>query len=190
VTCHYALFDTALGVCALAWTERGIGRVWLPEGDSGVVALRASRGVAGEGASHWSGRPPGLVGHVVEGMTELLAGGTPEFGEAPLDLASCSEFEVGVYGVTRAIPRGSTLTYGEVASRIGHPGAARAVGQVLGRNPVPIIVPCHRVVAAGGAAGRPIGGFSAPGGTATKRRMLDIEGALLPRQPDLFGTGR
>jgi methylated-DNA-[protein]-cysteine S-methyltransferase len=183
----YALFDTALGVCALVWTERGVRRVWLPEEDAGVVALRASRGAAGEGASHWAGRPNGVIGHVVDAMTELLAGGSPDLDGAPLDLSGCEEFERRVYEVTRAIPRGATLTYGEVARRVGSPGAARAVGQALGRNPVPIIVPCHRVVAAGSANGRPIGGFSAPGGAATKRRMLEIEGALAGPEPDLFG---
>ena len=75
--------------------------------------------------------------------------------------------------LTRAIPRGATRTYGEVAAELGDPGAARAVGQALGRNPFPIIVPCHRVLA---AAGRP-GGFSAHGGVATKLRLLAIEGA-------------
>jgi methylated-DNA-[protein]-cysteine S-methyltransferase len=184
---HYALFDTSIGVCALAWTGQGICRVWLPEGDAGVVALRASRGIAGEGASHWQGRPPGAVGHAVEAMTDLLGGGSPDLDGAPLDLGGCEPFEMEVYAVTRAIPRGNTLTYGEVARRIGAPGAARAVGQALGRNPVPIIVPCHRVVAAGAASGKPIGGFSAPGGAATKRRMLAIEGALPSPEPDLFG---
>ena len=80
-------------------------------------------------------------------------------------------FHRRVYDAARAIPPGKTLAYGEIAERIGAPGAARAVGQALGRNPFPIVVPCHRVLAAGGK----IGGFSAHGGTATKRRMLAIE---------------
>ena len=185
---HYALFDTAFGVCGLAWTERGIGRVWLPEGDAGVVSLRASRGIAGEGASHWAGHPPGAVGRAVDGMVLLLSGGTPDFTDAPLDMEACPDFEARVYAVTRTIARGDAITYGEVAARVGQPGAARAVGQALGRNPVPIIVPCHRVVSAGNAGPRPIGGFSAPGGAATKRRLLEIEGALPPPQSDLFGN--
>ena len=83
------------------------------------------------------------------------------------------DFHRRVYQVARTIPPGKTLTYGDVARRLGDPGAAQAVGQALGRNPFAIIVPCHRVVAAGGR----IGGFSANGGAATKRRILAIEGA-------------
>jgi methylated-DNA-[protein]-cysteine S-methyltransferase len=93
-------------------------------------------------------------------------------------------FHRAVYAVARAIPPGETLTYGEVARRLGDPGSARAVGQALGRNPFAIIVPCHRVVAAGGATG----GFSAHGGAATKRRILAIEGAGgdAPTLPGIF----
>ncbi len=85
------------------------------------------------------------------------------------------EFHRRVYEAARAIPPGNTLSYGDIAKRAGVPGAARAVGQALGRNPFPIVVPCHRVLAAGGK----IGGFSAQGGVETKRRMLEIEGAPL-----------
>jgi methylated-DNA-[protein]-cysteine S-methyltransferase len=84
------------------------------------------------------------------------------------------EFHRRVYDVARTIPPGATLTYGDIAARLGEPGSARAVGQALGRNPFPIIVPCHRVLAANGQ----LGGFSATGGSATKRRLLTIEGAL------------
>ena len=88
------------------------------------------------------------------------------------------EFHRRVYEAARAIPPGNTLSYGDIAKRVGAPGAARAVGQALGRNPFPIVVPCHRVLAAGGK----IGGFSAQGGVATKRRMLAIEGARVERR--------
>lgn len=85
---------------------------------------------------------------------------------------------------SRAIPPGRTLTYGALAARLGDPQAARAVGQALGRNPVAIIIPCHRVVAAGGG----IGGFSAQGGATTKRRILAIEGGgdAMPLLPGLL----
>ena len=92
-------------------------------------------------------------------------------------------FNRRVYELARTIPPGSTMTYGEVARRLGSPGMARAVGQALGRNPYPIVVPCHRVLAADGR----MGGFSAPGGVATKRRMLEIEGVEGVRaEPTLF----
>jgi methylated-DNA-[protein]-cysteine S-methyltransferase len=79
-----------------------------------------------------------------------------------------------VFEIARTIPPGRTLSYGEVAQALGDATLARAVGQALGRNPFPIIVPCHRVLAAGGKAG----GFSAPGGVKTKARLLEIEGAF------------
>ena len=84
-------------------------------------------------------------------------------------------FHRRVYEVTRTIPRGETLSYGDVAAEVGSPGAARAVGQALGRNPFAIVVPCHRVLAAGGK----VGGFSATGGVGTKLRILDLEGTEL-----------
>jgi len=87
-----------------------------------------------------------------------------------------------VYEITRAIPPGRTLTYGEVARRLGDPNAARAVGQALGHNPFAPVVPCHRVLAAHSGAG----GFSAEGGVVTKLRMLQIEKAQMGSEPGLF----
>lgn len=92
----------------------------------------------------------------------------------PLDLGGATEFDRRVYEVVRRIPAGRTLTYGEVARRIGRPKAARAVGQAMGRNPICLFIPCHRVVSAAG-----LGGFSAPAGTALKRRLLAREGNSL-----------
>ena len=96
-------------------------------------------------------------------------------GHVVLDLGDLPEFQREVYAVARSLPRGATMTYGEIAARVGVPGAAQAVGQAMGHNPFPIVVPCHRVVAAGGGNG----GFSAPGGVDTKLRLLAIEGATL-----------
>jgi O-6-methylguanine DNA methyltransferase len=101
-------------------------------------------------------------------MTALLGGEPVDLSDLTLDLESLPPFQRRVCEAARAIPVGSTLTYGEIAARIGEPGAARAVGQALGANPFPIIVPCHRVLAAGGKPG----GFSAPGGVTTKLRSL------------------
>lgn len=115
-------------------------------------------------------------------MTALLSGedlAAPD--SVPLDLSRVPPFHARVYEVARTIPPGTTLTYGEIARRLGEPGAARAVGQALGANPFAPIVPCHRVLAAGGGTG----GFSADGGVATKRRLLEIEGVHL-EQPALF----
>lgn len=108
-------------------------------------------------------------------MVALLRGEPRDLRDLPLELDGLPEFQRRVYEIARTIPPGSTLSYGELARRMGVPGAARAVGQALGKNPFPIVVPCHRVLAAGGK----MGGFSAAGGVSTKARMLRIEKALL-----------
>jgi methylated-DNA-[protein]-cysteine S-methyltransferase len=167
-TLGVALFDTALGRCGIAWGERGIVGVQLPE------AAGAERGrLLRRFPDSVEAPPPPDVQQAVLGITALLAGGSPDLDSIALDMGAVAEFDRCVYEATRRIPRGATRTYGEVAAEIGDPGAARAVGQALGRNPFPVIVPCHRVLA---AAGRP-GGFTAHGGVATKLRMLAIEGA-------------
>jgi methylated-DNA-[protein]-cysteine S-methyltransferase len=121
------------------------------------------------------------VQRAVDGMVALLDGGDTDLRVIALDMTGVSAFERGVYEIARTIPAGETTTYGAIAAELGDPGAARAVGRALGQNPFPVIVPCHRVVAADGT----LGGFSAEGGTATKRRMLEIEGAILD-EPTLF----
>jgi methylated-DNA-[protein]-cysteine S-methyltransferase len=98
-----------------------------------------------------------------------------------IDNEGVPEFNVRVYAIARTIPPGKTLTYGEIAERLGEKLLAREVGQALGQNPCPIIMPCHRVLAAGGKTG----GFSASGGVVTKLRLLTLEGAQ-PNGPTLF----
>jgi methylated-DNA-[protein]-cysteine S-methyltransferase len=115
-------------------------------------------------------------------MEALLRGEPRSLMDIELDLEDVPPFECDVYRIARTIPPGATLTYGEVARRLGKPDAAREVGVALGRNPFPLIVPCHRVIAAGGK----LGGFSAHGGRTTKRRLLAIEGARADPGPDLF----
>jgi methylated-DNA-[protein]-cysteine S-methyltransferase len=95
-------------------------------------------------------------------------------------MAGVPDFNRRVYEVARTIPWGATLSYGEIAKRLGDPGVARDVGQALGQNPFAIVVPCHRVLAAGGKWG----GFSARGGVSTKRRLLSIEAAQRPLLDD------
>jgi len=174
------LFDTAVGSCGVVWGDTGIVGIALP---SDQDDLSATRGHLTDMYPNVVDRPaPDEVQAAISGMIALLAGESVDLGGVRVDLHGVPDFYRRVYAVTRAIPPGSTLTYGEVAARLGMPGAVQAVGQALGRNPVPIVVPCHRVVAAAGG----LGGFSAPGGTATKRRMLQIEGALPPPPPTLF----
>lgn len=169
----HAVFDTALGVCGIAWTDAGISRVVLPEPTAELTRAR----LPGVPAT-----PPPAIQAVIDGVIRLLAGEPERFDDLPLDPAGVPEFNRRVYEVTRAIRPGTTVCYGDIAARLGRPGASRAVGRALGDNPYPIVVPCHRVLAADGS----MHGFSAPGGVATKRRMLQIEGALPPDEPTLF----
>jgi methylated-DNA-[protein]-cysteine S-methyltransferase len=168
----YALFDTALGRCAIAWSERGIVATELPGRDDDATRRRIARAFPGAVPA----APPPDVADAIDAIARLLAGAPDDLGSLRLDLDGVPEFHRRVYDVARTIPPGETRSYGEVAAALGEPGAAQAVGRALGRNPVPIVVPCHRVVAADGA----LHGFSAPGGIETKRRMLAIEGAGAP----------
>lgn len=177
----FALFDTAVGRCGIAWGPRGVRAVQLP--GPGDAATRARLLGLAPGAAEAA--PPASVAAVIADIVALLAGERRDLSAAPLDLDGVPAFNRRVYAVALAIPPGETLTYGEVAARLGEPGAARAVGKALGENPVPIVVPCHRVLAAGGR----LGGFSAPGGSATKQKLLVIEGArpnAAAGQSDLF----
>jgi len=170
----FALFETAIGACAVIWSARGVLGVQLPEADA---RARVGRRFPGARESE----PPEHVKRAIAAMTALLRGEAGGLDDVPLDLARVPDFNRKVYAIARSIPPGATLTYGEVAERLGDKSLARDVGQVLGENPIPLIIPCHRVLAAGGKAG----GFSAPGGTITKLRLLTIEGAQ-PGGPTLF----
>jgi len=174
----FALFDTAIGRCGIAWGEGGVAGVQLPEAGEAETRARMLHRfpAAGEAA------PPPQIRQAVERIAALLRGEGSDLATVALNMAQVPAFHRRVYEVARTIPPGMTLSYGDVAARLGSPGAARAVGQALGRNPFPIVVPCHRVLAAGGK----IGGFSAQGGVVTKRRMLAIEGAQMDGVTPLF----
>lgn len=176
------LFDTAIGPCGIAWTGSALAAVQLPETTREGTLQRLLRHVGDDVPPR---EPPGFVQAAIARVQALLAGARDDLGDLPLDLSEVPPFHRRVYEVARAIPPGEVLTYGEVARRIGEPGAARAVGQALGRNPFAPVIPCHRVLAAGGRSG----GFSAEGGAHTKLRMLEIEGARLDAQPGLFDAG-
>jgi methylated-DNA-[protein]-cysteine S-methyltransferase len=176
--CGFALFETAIGPCGIAWSERGIVGVQLPEGSARATRSRLLRRFpsAGEAA------PPADVQRTIADIVALLGGERRDLGGAVLDSDAVPDFNRRVYDAARAIPAGSTLSYGEVAERLGDRNLARDVAQALGQNPFPIIVPCHRVMAAGGKTG----GFSAPGGVRTKLRLLSIERAQPGGSPTLF----
>jgi len=175
---RFALFDTAIGRCGIAWGDAGIVALQLPEASEAETAarLRKTCPTAAEGL------PPPPIMAAIGLVAALLRGEAADLSAIVLDMAGVPDFHRRVYDVARTIPPGRTLTYGAIARQLGEPGAARAVGQALGRNPFAVIVPCHRVVAAGGA----MGGFSAGGGVETKRRILAIEGARA-EEPTLPG---
>ena len=166
----FALFDTALGRSGIAWSARGVVAVQLPEADEATTRSRLARSARGAPEA----APPPAVRAAIEAIAALLAGAKRDLEDVVLDESGVPDFHRRVYAAARRIPPGRTATYGELAAQLGLPGAARAVGQALGRNPFTLIVPCHRVLAAGGRSG----GFSAHGGVTTKLRLLEIEGAL------------
>ena len=178
----FTVFETALGACGLAWGERGILRVLLPDGGDAKIRARLKRQFpdAAEAA------PPAHIARLIDDIVALMKGDARDFSGVALDLGNVSDFNQKVFAIARTIPAGQTLTYGEIATRLGDRLLARDVGQALGQNPFPIVVPCHRVLAASGKSGGiKTGGFSAPGGVDTKLRMLSIERAQ-PGGPTLF----
>jgi len=177
---HHCLFDTAIGHCGVAWSVRGLTRVQLPEADRGATERRLRRGSANPAM----GKPPPEVEHVIGMLKSYLAGDRIDLAAVTLDVSGISTFHRTIYEAARRIGWGQTATYGELARQAGCPGAARAVGQALGRNPIPIVIPCHRILGSGGR----LGGFSAFGGTTTKGRLLALEGVhLRDRMPLLPG---
>lgn len=164
----YALFDTAIGRCGVAWGSRGVVGVQLPEKTVEATRMRLLRHCPAADETE----PTRPIARAIADIQALLRGEKKSLRAIQLDMSRVQPFNARVYETARAIPPGQTRTYGEIARAIGDASAARAVGQALGRNPFPIIVPCHRVV---GANARLVG-FSANGGIATKLRMLQIEG--------------
>jgi methylated-DNA-[protein]-cysteine S-methyltransferase len=173
----WCLFDTDIGWCGIAWGDAALVGVQLPEHDEAATRRLMQRRFGSREAppSHW-------VTEVLRRVRAALAGERDPLLDVPLDMSGLPEFYRKVWDVTRAIPLGRTMSYGEIAAQLGEPGAARAVGQALGRNPFAPIIPCHRVLAAGTGGG----GFSAGGGVATKLRLLQIEKAQLGDEPGLF----
>lgn len=155
----YTAFETAMGLAAVEWSDGGLTRVWIPPAPAG----------------RHSDPAPQPVQDVIDRLQGLLRGEDVDFTDVELDLEDVPEFDQKIYAIARNLPRGVTATYGELAKRAGSPGAAQAVGQVMGNNRFPLVVPCHRVVAAGGGNG----GFSAPGGVDTKLRLLALESVTL-----------
>ena len=176
---RYCVFETVIGWAGLAWGEAGLIGAHLPERDPGIVRESFKRRFPGVLESE----PSPTITAIATDIQALLRGEKPDLLDAQLDIKRVPEFHAKVYAIARAIPPGETLTYGEIAVQLGDRLLAQQVGVALGKNPWPIVVPCHRVTAAGGK----LGGFSARGGAMTKLKLLDIEGAKAAGQKDLFG---
>lgn len=183
----FCLFETPLGSCGIAWVASGDSQTppaviafQLPEATTEMTASRIARNLG----VRQSSAPPPYIAEVIEKVCRRLNGHLQDFRDIQVDLAGAGQFARQVYEAARHIPAGETRTYGQLAKAVGQPAAAQAVGQTLGRNPLALIIPCHRVLAAGGKPG----GFSAHGGRMTKARLLAIEGAI-SEEPPTFAFG-
>lgn len=176
---QHHVFETAIGWAGVAWAEQGLIGAYLPESDPEVVRSSFAQKFSGSAEA----APPPAIAKVVAKIVALLNGEKVDMADAPLDWSRVPEFNARVYEITRNIPPGETLTYGQIAIQLGDRLLAQQVGGALGRNPWPIVVPCHRVTGANGK----LGGFSARGGAQTKLKLLAIEGAQAAAQTDLFG---
>jgi methylated-DNA-[protein]-cysteine S-methyltransferase len=173
---HYRIFETAGGFCGIAWSEAGITRFQLPTRSAEAAEQRLQDRLALAEA----GTPPLRVLDAMAAAKCYFQGEKTDFSEFLLDLDEQSDFFKQAYSAARRISWGRTTTYGAIAKELAAgPEAARDIGQAMAKNPVPLIIPCHRVLAAGGK----LGGFSAPGGSAAKVRMLELEGIHLGPPP-------
>ena len=176
----YCLFETPLGACGIAWKEQERSRIppvvtffQLPEATRSVTDTR----IAGSSGGRKARVPPPHIAGIIRRVQKHLHGDVQDFADIVVDLDAMGPFARQVYETVRKIPPGRTTSYGELATDMNRPTAARAVGQALGRNSIPLIIPCHRVL----ASDKKPGGFSAHGGVETKAKLLEIEGASIGR---------
>ena len=175
ITAGHAVLETVIGFMGIAWNEKGLIRLCLPERSREAVERRLMRHA---GVSPSTAQPPWVV-ELIASIKAYAAGEDVDFSGVPVDLAGVDDFRLAIYAAARKLAFGETTTYGELAKAAGHAGLARETGAALGANPVPLVIPCHRILAAGGK----IGGFSAPGGSSTTERMLAMEGVRVGPPP-------
>lgn len=176
---RFTLFATPIGTCAIAWRGDKICASHLPEETPELTAQKMARRAGGAVEAP----PPDFVSGAIAGILELLEGKPKDLTSIELDFTGIEPFALKVYELSRAIKPGHTRTYGDLARDMGDRAYAQAVGRALGANPFPIIVPCHRIMGAGGK----LTGFSAGGGVNTKLKLLEIEKAQIGDVPSLFG---
>jgi methylated-DNA-[protein]-cysteine S-methyltransferase len=175
ITAGHAVLETVIGFMGIAWSEKGLIRLCLPERSRETVERRLLRH---GGVSSATAQPPWVV-ELIAAIKAYAAGEDIDFSAVPVDLDGVDDFRLAIYDAARKLSFGETTTYGELAKTAGHAGLARETGAALGSNPVPLVIPCHRILAAGGK----IGGFSAPGGSITKEKMLAMEGVRVGPPP-------
>ena len=176
---RFSLFAAAVGRCAVLWRGERLTGVLLPSSSDAATRAAIKRRVSAAIESS----PPPFVKEAIDGIVRLCAGEPVTFDVSSLDRSAVEPLANRVYDILLRVPFGETTTYGAIAEELGDKTLSRAVGAALGQNPFPVIIPCHRVTAAGGR----MGGFSAPGGSETKRRLLEIEGAFAAEKLPLFG---
>ncbi|MBE0702163.1 MAG: methylated-DNA--[protein]-cysteine S-methyltransferase [Afipia sp.] len=179
----YAIFETRSGFCGIAWSESGVTRFQLPTSNAAATERLLLRRMARAQAAE----PTPEIAGVIETVRRYFEGGEVDFSDLNLDLDGQDDLFKRIYALARRLPWGQTTTYGALAKEIdADPRVARDVGQAMAKNPIPLIIPCHRVLAAGGK----VGGFSAPGGAASKVRMLELEGVVIaPEEPAQASLG-
>ncbi len=164
---HYCVFDTAIGPCGVAWSQRGLTRLALPEADRTATEKR----LQARTGSATPDDPPAGIAQVIADVVRYLAGEKVDFAAVTLDLTGVSAFHRRIYQAARSVGWGRTASYGELAQQAGCAGDAQAVGHALSRNPIALIVPCHRIVAA-----NTVGGFSAYGGVQYQEAIAGAGG--------------
>lgn len=170
---NYHIIDTALGPIGIAWSDVGLCRLLLPQRDRDAMERRLAS------LDAQPAEPAGAIAELARRIARYADGEHVEFNDIALDMGEIDDFRAAIYAGALTLKFGVTTTYGELAKMAGHAGLARETGVALGQNPVPLVVPCHRILAAGGK----IGGFSAPGGSTTKKKMLALEGVVIDPPP-------
>jgi methylated-DNA-[protein]-cysteine S-methyltransferase len=174
----HAVFETTLGFMALAWSDAGLTRLCLPE-KTYVAAERRLLRLAGNSDTAGDRTPPEWIAALIADIRRYANGSDVDFSDVPVDLAGVDDFRRDIYAAARNLHYGETTTYGGLAEKAGRKGLFRETGSALGANPIPLVIPCHRILAAGGK----IGGFSATGGSNMKEKMLVLEGVRVGPPP-------
>ncbi len=174
----YTIFDTGIGRCGIAWSDLGVLGVQLPEAREIETRRRLFRLYP---EAHEL-PPPINAEMAIDGIVASLRGQVYDLSDVTLDMSGIAAFNRRVYEAVRTVPRGETLSHGEIAARVGVSGATHSVAKAISHNPFMIIVPCHRVAEAGGHAEK----VSPFAGVISKRRLLSIEGACPASSKTLF----